>query len=165
MVVGTRRKGRNLPCIVHRHNINININILRPAHAQSSRLPLASPRPVQPTQSDPHTQPGPPGTRHGPTHRLSDTTTIAMSTDPEYSVCLLSNNGRVGRVSRMQTSLGRCAVSSLPPRENTRVTDQRGEDRIDRRPRSAVKAWTRRLPAPLEWRRVVALHYSRIASE
>ena len=38
---------------IHRcSNINININILCPAHAQSSRLPLASPRPVQTTQSD-----------------------------------------------------------------------------------------------------------------
>ena len=30
-------------------NINININILCPAHAQSSRLPVASPRPTHPT--------------------------------------------------------------------------------------------------------------------
>ena len=35
------------------YSLNINVNILRPAHAQSSRLPHASPRPYLPTWGAP----------------------------------------------------------------------------------------------------------------
>ena len=58
---------------LHLRTLTFYINILRPAHAQSSRLPLASPRPVQPTQSGPAHAAGTPTPQgpidpHGPHH-------------------------------------------------------------------------------------------------